>query len=77
MNPRPELLRLFRAGYSPQEVTKKTGVSSKTSYRYFKLHLVLSIKRELQFIADSDLWPDLNSPRLKVLLKEVKRWQLR
>lgn len=68
-----ELLRLFDEGKTVKEVGNY--YSTKTVYKYYRLHLIIQIKNRLQYICDSeDIFETLEVPRLKVLLREVKNW---
>lgn len=72
MTIKAQILAEFEAGKEPKEVAET--YSSKTVYKYYRLHLVLKIKERLQRIADTDDFETLDVPRLRVLLKEVKKW---
>ena len=48
--------------------------STKTVYKYYRLYLIIKIKERLQWLIDSENYDTSDVPRLKVLLREVKKW---
>jgi hypothetical protein len=72
MNTREGIMRLFAQGKPPKEIMEI--YSRKSYYRYLKLHIILKIKAQLQWLADTKGWDSCNLPELKRVEKEVRKW---
>jgi len=67
-----KILRDFKSGKSISEMKKY--YSTKTIYKYLRLHLIIEIRDHLQFIIDTDGFDTLNVPELKRIKEETKLW---
>lgn len=67
-----QILRDFKNGKSVSEM--KAHYSTKTIYKYLRLHLLIEIRDIVQFLIDTDGFETLNVPELKRVKGDVERW---